>query len=136
MVVMLDEMKTQKAAGPSDVSPKLTAASEGEGIQVMAEIYQRVLDGLRLPADWAPNTVVPIFKAKGDIRNCGCHRVVKLLEHGWKVLESMSEKRLQGVATANKMRFGFMPGKRITDVVSTMRRLQEHHANGKVARVF
>ena len=42
----LKEMKTGKAPGPSEVSEELYAASEGVGIQVMAEICQRVLNTL------------------------------------------------------------------------------------------
>ena len=42
-------MKTGKSPGPSD----LIAASGGVGIQVMAEICQKVLDGFGMPAGWA-----------------------------------------------------------------------------------
>ena len=36
---------------------------------------------------------MPIFKGKGDIRNCICYTDVKLLEHGMKVVERVLEKR-------------------------------------------
>ena len=80
-------MKTGKAPGPSEVSPELIAASGGVRIQVMAEICQKVQDGFGMPADWALSIVVPIFKGKGDIRNCSCHRAEKLFEHGMKVVD-------------------------------------------------
>ena len=38
-------MGTGKAPGPSEVSLELIAASRGVGIQVMAEICLRILDG-------------------------------------------------------------------------------------------
>ena len=38
-------MKTGKAPGPSEVSLELIAVSGVVGIQVMAEICQKVLDG-------------------------------------------------------------------------------------------
>ena len=41
----LSEMRTGKAPGPSDVSLELIAASRGVGIQVMANICWRVLEG-------------------------------------------------------------------------------------------
>ena len=41
----LNEIKTGKAPGPSEVSLELIAASGNVGIQVMAEICQKVLDG-------------------------------------------------------------------------------------------
>ena len=36
--------------------------------------------------------VVQIFKRKGDIRNWSCYRAAKLVEHGMKVVGSVSEK--------------------------------------------
>ena len=53
----------------------------------MAEICQNVLGGFVVPAELALSIVVPIFKVKGDIWNCGCYRAVKLLKHGMKVVE-------------------------------------------------
>ena len=44
-----------------------------------------------MPAEWALSIVVPIFKGKRDIRNCSCYGVVKLLEHGMKVVEKIFE---------------------------------------------
>ena len=51
MLQALNEMKTGKAPGPSEVSLELIAASRGVGIQVMAEICQKVLDGFGMPAE-------------------------------------------------------------------------------------
>ena len=88
----LNEMKTGKAPGPSEVSLELIAASGGVGIQVMAEICQKVLYGFGMPAEWAVSIVVPIFMGKGDVRNCGCYIAVQLLEHGMKVVERVLKK--------------------------------------------
>ena len=57
----------------------------------MAEICLRVLDGFAMPVEWALCIVVPIFKGKGDIRNCSCYEAVKFLEHGMKVVERVLE---------------------------------------------
>ena len=45
MLQALCQMKTGKAFGPSEISLELIAASGGVGIQVMAEICQKILDG-------------------------------------------------------------------------------------------
>ena len=76
------------------MSLELIAPSGGAGNRVMVEICQKVLDVFRMPAELALSIVVPIFKGKGNIRNCCCHGAVKLLGHGMKVLESVLEKRL------------------------------------------
>ena len=70
-------------------------------IQVMAEIWQKDLDGFGMPAEWSLSIVVPIIKGKGDIRNCSCHRAVKLIEHGIKVVERVLEKRLQRIVSVD-----------------------------------
>ena len=74
------------------MSLELIAASGGVGIQVMAEICQKVLDGFGMPFEWALSIVATIFKGKGDIRNCSCYRAVKLFEHCMKVVERVLEK--------------------------------------------
>ena len=101
----LNKMKTGKAPGPSDISSEWIAASGGVGILVMAEICQKVLDGSGMPPEWALRILVPIFNGKGDIRNCSCHRAVKLLEHGMKVVEMVLEKRLHRIVNVMKCNF-------------------------------
>ena len=60
-------------------------------------------------AEWALSIVVPIFKDKGDIRNCSCYRDVNLLEHEMKVVKMVLEKRSHRMVTVYEMQFGFMP---------------------------
>ena len=64
MLQALNEMKTGKAPGPSDVSLELIAASKEVGIQMMAEICWKVLDGFGMPVEWVLSMVVPIFKER------------------------------------------------------------------------
>ena len=70
-----------------------------------------------MPAEWFLTIAVPIFKGKGDIRNCSCHRAVKLLEHGMKVVERVLLKRLHRIVSVDKMQFGFMPERGTIDAV-------------------
>ena len=88
----LNEMKTGKASSHSEVSLEFIAASGGVGIQVMAEICLKVLDGFGMPVEWALSIVVSFVKGKGDIRKCTCYGAMKLLEHGMMVVERVLEK--------------------------------------------
>ena len=45
-----------------------------------------------MPAEWTLSILIPIFKRKGDIRNCSCYGAVKRLEHGLKEVERVLEK--------------------------------------------
>ena len=126
-----NEMKTGKAPGPSVVSLELIAASGGVGIQVLAEICQKVIDGCGMPSEWALSIVVPIFKGKDDIRNCSCNRAVNLLEHGMKVVERVLGKRLSKIVSLDEAQFGFMPERGTIDAIFILRRMQdEYHAEG------
>ena len=86
-----------------------------------------------MPAEWALSIVVPIFKGKGDIHSCSCHRAVKLLhEHGMKVAGRVLEKRLSRIVTVDEMQFVFMPERGTIDAVFILRRLQEeYHVTGR-----
>ena len=124
---MIMEMKVGKAAGPSEVSVEMRAASGKMGIGVMVELCQGVLDGRGMPDEWALSVLVPIFKRKGDAMSCEAYRGVKLLEHAMKIVEKVLEKRLRHVVKVNEMQFGFMPGKGTIDAVFILRRLQEEY---------
>ena len=73
--------ENRKAPGASEVSLELIAASGGVGIQVMAEICQKLLGEFGMPVECALSIVVPIFRRKGNIRNFSFYRAVKLHEH-------------------------------------------------------
>ena len=49
-----------------------------------------------MPFERAPSIVVPIFKGKGDIKNCSCYRAVIVECRRWK---REFEKRLHRIVT-------------------------------------
>ena len=73
--------------------------------------------------------VIPIFKGKGDVMNCGAYRGVKLLEHGMKIVERVLKKKIRLLVSLDEMQFGFMPGKGTTDVLFILRRMQEEYSD-------
>ena len=103
----------------------MIAASEEIGNGVMVELCQGVLDGRRVPHEWALSIVVPIFKGKGDAMSCMAYRGVKLLEHAIKIVEKVLERRLRRRVKV-EMQFGFMPGKGTIAAVFILR-LQEEY---------
>ena len=76
--------------------------------------------------------MVPNHKGKGDIWNCSCHRVVKLFEHGMKVVKRVFEKRLHIIASVDEIKFCSMPERGTIDAVFILRKMQEeYHAERK-----
>jgi hypothetical protein len=124
-------MKLGKAAGASAVSAEHIKASGMIGTEVMMRIANRVLDGEGIPDDWKHSVLVPLYKGKGDVRDCGAYRGVKLLEHGMKVVERVLEGRLRNAVTVNEMQCGFMPGRGTVDALFMTRMLQEKYGKKK-----
>ena len=89
-----------------------------------------MLDGKGMPDEWQTTVLVPIFKGKGEVRNCSTYRV-KLLEHAMKIVERVLERRIRESVNIDSMQFGFMPGKGTTDALFVVRRMQEEYRNEK-----
>ena len=56
---------------------------------------------------------------------CGSYEAIKLLEYAKKVIERVFERRIREKVKIDAMQFGFMPGKRTTDAIFTVRQMQE-----------
>ena len=85
-----------------------------------------------MPDHWPISIVVQIFMGRVIFFNCGCYRVVKLLEHAMKVMKWMLENRFHRIMTVKEMQFSFMPEKGMIDAVFILRSLQEkYHAKGR-----
>ena len=73
MAIAIKVMKPKKAAEPSEVCAEMISASGEVGVSVMLELCQRVLDGKEMPDGRQTSVLVPIFKGKGDVRNCNIY---------------------------------------------------------------
>ena len=68
--------------------------------------------------------LIPIFKGKGDVRNCSTYRGVKLLKHAMKIVKRVLE-RIRELANIDSLQFGFMPGRETTDALFVVQRMQK-----------
>ena len=118
-------MKLGKAAGPSEVIMDMIIASGTFGVGVMKKLCQRVLDGEGMPEEWKTSVVVPIFKGKGGVMDCGAYGGVKLLERAMMIVERLLENRIRELVIIDEMQFGFMPAKGRTHTLFILRRMQE-----------
>ena len=102
---------------------------------VFRQFANNVLLGGCMPDDWKVSSLIPIYKGKGSVLECGSYRGIKLLEHGMKVVERVFERRLRNIIEIDKMQFGFMPGKGTVDAIFIVRRMQECYAD-KMEQLF
>ena len=80
-----------------------------------------------MPEDWKTSVMVPIYKGKGNATNYSAYRGVKLLEYGMKIVERILEKRIRALVEVYDMQFGFMPGRRTTNALFIVRKMQEEY---------
>ena len=126
----LNDLRCGKAGGVSGIVAEHLQASP-IAIDVLTQIGNNMLNGDSMPMEWRSSVLVPLYKGKGDVRECGSYRGVKLLEHGMKVIERVIERRLRSTIEINEMQCGFMPGKGTVDALFIVRMLQEKYAKKK-----
>ena len=127
----LHDMKRGKVCSISGVCAEFMVSSVEVGIEALTHICNELLKGGSMPLDWRDSVLVPLYKDKGDVRECGSYRGVKLLEHGMKVLERVLERRLRKKIVVDEMQCGFMPGRGTIDAIFMVRQLQEKYLSRK-----
>ena len=101
----------------------MISANAKVGINVLMQLCQRGLDGKRMPNEWQISVLVPIIAEKGNIRSCNAYMKEKLLEHPMKIAQKVPEK-IQELVNVDAMQFDFIPGRKMTDALLVVRRMQ------------
>ena len=127
----MKKMKNGKAVGPDDIPVEAWRCLGEMAVRFLNSLCNRILAGERMPEEWRKSTLVPIFKNKGDVMNCGNYRGIKLLSHSMKIWERIVEARLRSVVEISEQQFGFMPGKSTMDAMFALRILMEKYREGQ-----
>jgi len=64
-------------------------------IGLLKELFNMVLIERKMPEGWRKSLIVPIFKDKGGIQECGNYRGIKLMSHSMEIWEKIVEKRIR-----------------------------------------
>ena len=75
----LDKMKKGKAVGPDGTPVEVWKCLGLEGIDILWDLMCKMHRQERMPDMWRNSLVVPIYKGKGDVQECGKCRGIKLL---------------------------------------------------------
>ncbi|XP_047493551.1 uncharacterized protein LOC125042129 [Penaeus chinensis] len=121
----LRKMKKGKATGPDDIPVEAWKVLGRTGVIILLEIFTTIMETEKMPDEWRESTLIPIFKNKGDIQDCGNYRGIKLMAHTLKMWERVIEKRLREKVEISEQQFGFMPGLSTTDAIFAQRQLME-----------
>ena len=83
-----------------------------------------------MPDEWRRSVLVPLYKGKGDIKECGNYRGIRLMSHSMKLWERVIEARIRKNVRIGEQQFGFMPGRSTTDAIFCLRMLLEKWNEG------
>lgn len=119
------KMKNGKAVGVDEIPVEVWKCLGADGIDILWDLMRKVMQQERIPNEWRKSVMVPIFKGKGDVQQCGNYRGIKLMCHTLKIWERIVENRLRQESVISEEQFGFMPGRGTTDAVFAMRRVME-----------
>ena len=119
----MNRLKIGKASGRSGVAIELFKAGVDKCWKSLTNIFS-ILFKEKLLEEWMLNSLVQIFKGKGDPRNPNSYRRIKLLEDAFELYEVL-DGRLPEVVDIDKMQYGFMSGRQTVDTRFVLSRLSE-----------
>ena len=100
-------------------------------MQWLMTLFNTILHTGKMPNEWRSSVVIPIYKNKGDARDCKNYRGIKLLSHTMKLWERIIEQHLRRIVQVGDIQFGFMPGRSTIEAIHILRRLMEKYREHK-----
>ncbi|XP_013785550.1 uncharacterized protein LOC106469594 [Limulus polyphemus] len=97
------------------------------GVEVLWDLLRKVYEKEKIPDEWRDSVIIPIYKEKGDIQDCGNYRGIKLMSHTMKIWERVVEGRIRQETDIGEQQFGFMPGRGTTDAIFAVRQMLEKY---------
>ena len=123
----LKRMKNGKSVGPDEIPIEAWRSLGGIAVTWLTRLFNRLLEGEKMPDEWRKSTLIPIYKNKGDAQSCTNYRGIKLMSHTMKLWERVVEARLRGEVEISEQQYGFMPRKSTTDAIFALRILTEKY---------
>jgi hypothetical protein len=80
----LKRMKGGKAMGPDGILVEVWKCLGDIAIVWLTKLFNHIFQSNKMPNEWR-NTLVPIFKNKGDIQSCTNYRGIKLMSYTMKL---------------------------------------------------
>ena len=84
-----------KSAGIDGITTEAIQACGDAGIRWITRIFNVAWKTNRTPEDWQSAIIVPIWKNKGNKRDCNTYRGISLLSHAGKMYAKILEQRIR-----------------------------------------
>ena len=104
-----------------------------KGVEFLVNFFNRLLRGEKMPGKWRRSVLITLYKGKGDIKECGNYRRIKLVSHTMKLYERVIEARIRKEVMIAEQQFGFMQGRSTTKAIFCLRMLLEKWTEGQKA---
>ena len=127
----LRKMKKGEAQGPDEIPVEAWIGLGNKGVEFLVNFFNRLLRGEKMPDEWRRSVLVPLYKGKGDIKECENYRRIKLMSHTMKLWKRIIEARIRKEVTIAEEQFGFMPGRSTTNAIFCLRMLLEKWTEGR-----
>ena len=134
MYELLKTLDTSKATGPDNISNALLKHCSISLAKPLSIIFNLSLKTGIFPHMWKSANVTPIFKNKGDKKNCDFYRPISLLPCVSKVFEKLMFSHIYEFLRKNKIivpnQSGFTPGDsaifQISHIIDKMSKSMDH----------
>ena len=73
----MKRVKNGKSVGPDDKPVEEWKLMWRTAVEWLTEVFKNIMETEHMPDEWRASTLIPIFKNKGDIRDCGNYRGIK-----------------------------------------------------------
>ena len=118
-------MKKGKATGMDGIPVEVWKSLGEEGIDMLWDMMQGIYEQEKIPTERRDCVIIPVYKEKGDIQDCGNYRGIKLMSHTMKIWEWIIDSGFREKSTIGDEQIGFMPGRGTTNAIFTVRQLME-----------
>ena len=113
-------MGNGKALGP-ECTPSEFWKEIGEvDCEWLAILFNSIKVGNPMPENWRSSYLIPLYKGKGDSRECNNYRSIKLMSHTMKIYERVLNSRLRQIVTLDENQCGFVEGKSTLDAIQSL----------------
>ena len=92
-------MKDGEGTGPDNLPVEVWKSLGITGVTFLKEALNKITDEEKIPDIWRKSILIPIYKNKGEIMNCGNYRGIKLMCHSMKLYERVHENRLRNIVS-------------------------------------
>ncbi|KAI5102400.1 hypothetical protein C0J45_7752 [Silurus meridionalis] len=95
----IKRMESGKSVGPDDITVEAWRCLGEMATEFLTRLFNKNLEGERMPEEWRRSVLVLIFKHKGDVQTCSNYRGIKLISHTMKLWERVMDARLREEVT-------------------------------------